>query len=163
MAANAIDVRDITAARKHARAAGPAARKELDGQLRKIGNDVAIRARGLTPRKSGRLAAGWKPSVTYRLGVAIRNPVVYAGQHEYGRQVWLRRGFPFSDSDGRPPSAPAGNLPTRWVNLPGGRMVQEAHYLIPRSAPGKRASIEVVAHSTRRIENALAGVVDRVF
>lgn len=162
MAGNAFDVSGLNAARRRARAAGPAARKELDSELRKVGMDVAIRARGLSPRKSGRLAAGWKPSVTYRMGVAIRNPVVYAGQHEYGRQIWLRRGLAFRDGDGRGPATAPGNLPTRWVHLPGGKIVQEAHYLIPRSAPGKKASVEVVDRSRSRIESAIARRVNGV-
>lgn len=159
MASPAIDTRELAALRRRLnREVGPEARKALDRELKDVARGAATDAAALTPKRSGRLAASWRPSVTARGGVSIRNPRVYAAQHEYGRKVWLRRGLPYA---AMVQPNPIGPVPMRVKRLPDGRMVNEAQYLIRRRAPGQTAAAARLEQSVPEIQAAMTRAIDR--
>lgn len=161
-----IDARALAELRRDIKRVSPQVRRELDSELRKTARVVAANARGKSVKRTGRFASSWRPSVNRRAGVTIRNAQPYAGQQEYGRQIWLRRGLPYRDNQPGPPAI-ANNggrsLPMRQVKLGGNRVQNEARYLIRRSAPGRKAIGEELPRTVARLEAACTSAAERAF
>lgn len=161
----AVDTRALADLRRRLKRVEPEVGKQLDRELRATARSVARVAASLSPRRSGALAGAWRPSVTARRGASVRNTKVYAAQHEYGKRVWLRRGYAYRDSTpGTPPTSAAtgrGSVKLRQQSLPGGLVVNEAQYTIRRSEPGKKAVVQELPRSLARVEASARAAAER--
>lgn len=160
-----VQVHGLEATRRALRALGPAVGREFDREARKIALRVKNVAADDTPKLTGRAARSWRVSSTYR-GVAVRSALAYIGQHEYGRQIWLRRGLPYPAGSTGSMTAQgrrSGALALRQVPAPPGphgqrRVANEARYLIPRKQMLRNAATQLAPQLGREVDR----LVDRM-
>lgn len=165
MAESQISVRELARLRRDIKDVAPEVRRDLDRQLRIIGRSVARVADSNSVRRTGKFAKQWKVSLTVGRGVSVRNAAPQAGQQEYGRQIWLRRGIPYPLAPGHAGPAStegsSGTLPLRQVRIDSTHVVNEARYLIKRSNPGGRAVRDEIPRSRERVAAAARAAAER--
>lgn len=153
------DTAQLQALRRGLREVAPEIDRQLARELRTIATEATWRARGYTPKLTGQTAQAWRPSIASRNGAAIVNRLEWAGQIEYGAQVWLWRGLPYNAPKSRQlvstEQGRRGDLTVMRAGLPNGRVVNIARYLIPRTAPGRRAVTDEVESSGLRVREAM--------
>ena len=82
----AIDIKGMRQFRRDLKQLDNEVDKRLRGELREIAADVAAEAAVLAPRRTGALAASYKPFVTQR-GAGVRSRLPYAPVIEYGGTI----------------------------------------------------------------------------
>lgn len=82
----AVNTTGLREFRRDLKRIGPELDKELRVELREAVNTVAAQAAATAPRKTGRLAASYRPFVNLRTG-GVRSRLPYAGVIEYGGTI----------------------------------------------------------------------------
>lgn len=163
----AVDTKALAALRRDLKRVAPEVRRQLDRELKQVARDAARKAGDLAPQQTGRLAKGYKPSVTAGKGVAVVNRQVYAGQHEYGRIIHLRRGVPYRATPGKTPLPKNGRgragktVPVDRVFLGPNRAVNIGQYLIKRGQYARTGVDLTMVAALARIDRACRDAADR--
>lgn len=102
---------------------------EIDKQLRKnvgaiIGSSVVAAASAAAPRRTGALAASYRPFVTQR-GAGVRSKLPYAAVHEYGGTI-SPQGTPITIRRSAPITRAVERLTDRIVDAIGDAVEQAA-------------------------------------